>query len=105
MSEQPRRVQRRRTRGWRMPPNTIYVGRPSKWGNPFAKDEDPRYAYTSYQMWLHDRPEGQQIATEARAELRGKNLACWCDVHFEYCHADILLRIANQPSQIKEEPT
>lgn len=31
----PQRIQRRRSRGWRMPANTIYVGRPSRWGNPF----------------------------------------------------------------------
>lgn len=31
----PRRVQRRRTKGWRMPPNTVSVCRPGRWGNPF----------------------------------------------------------------------
>lgn len=31
----PERIQRRRTKGWRMPEGAIYVGRPSKWGNPF----------------------------------------------------------------------
>lgn len=31
----PKRIQRRRTKGWRMPPDTVYVGRPGKWGNPF----------------------------------------------------------------------
>ncbi|MEM7046059.1 MAG: DUF4326 domain-containing protein [Pseudomonadota bacterium] len=30
----PKRIQRKRTKGWRMPPNTIYVGRSTKWGNP-----------------------------------------------------------------------
>lgn len=30
----PKRIQRKRTTGWRMPPNTVYVGRPTKWGNP-----------------------------------------------------------------------
>lgn len=30
----PDRVQLRRTRGWRMPPNTVKVCRPGKWGNP-----------------------------------------------------------------------
>lgn len=29
----PERVQRKRTKGWRMPANTIYVGRPTHWGN------------------------------------------------------------------------
>jgi hypothetical protein len=31
----PKRIQRKRVKGWKMPPNTVYVGRPSKWGNPF----------------------------------------------------------------------
>lgn len=31
----PKRIQRKRIRGWRMPENTVYVGRPTKWGNPF----------------------------------------------------------------------
>ncbi|MDD7813657.1 DUF4326 domain-containing protein [Mycobacterium sp. CSUR Q5927] len=31
----PKRIQRRRTKGWRMPVGAVYVGRPSRWGNPF----------------------------------------------------------------------
>lgn len=34
--QQPRRIQRKRTRGWRMPEGAVYVGRPSRWGNPFS---------------------------------------------------------------------
>lgn len=30
----PKRIQRKRTKGWRMPEGAIYVGRPTKWGNP-----------------------------------------------------------------------
>lgn len=33
-THQPRRIQRHRTKGWRMPEGAIYVGRPTKWGNP-----------------------------------------------------------------------
>jgi Domain of unknown function (DUF4326) len=36
----PKRIQRKRTKGWRMPPNTVYVGRPTKWGNPFRLEAD-----------------------------------------------------------------
>jgi hypothetical protein len=32
-----KRIQRQRTKGWRMPPNTVYVGRPSVWGNPWSE--------------------------------------------------------------------
>jgi len=36
----PKRIQRKRTRGWKMPKNTVYVGRPTKWGNPFKLTPD-----------------------------------------------------------------
>lgn len=32
----PQRIQRRRTRGWRMPDGAVYVGRPGPWGNPYT---------------------------------------------------------------------
>lgn len=35
----PQRIQRKRTKGWRMPPNTIYVGRGTRWGNPYRVGE------------------------------------------------------------------
>src|SRR5690348_3995079 len=35
MSE-PRRIQRKRTKGWRMPEGAVYVGRGTRWGNPFV---------------------------------------------------------------------
>lgn len=31
----PVRIERKRRRGWRMPDDAVYVGRPSTWGNPF----------------------------------------------------------------------
>ncbi len=34
----PVRVQRRRTKGWRMPEGAVYVGRPTKWGNSYPLD-------------------------------------------------------------------
>lgn len=41
-----KRIQRKRTKGWRMPPNTIYVGRGTKWGNPFRiMGEENAYLY------------------------------------------------------------
>lgn len=36
----PQRIQRKRTKGWRMPEGAVYVGRPSKWGNPFKLNDD-----------------------------------------------------------------
>ena len=51
----PRRIQRKRTRGWRMPPNTVYVGRPSKWGNIFhVGDIGVPDAQTATDLYEHE---------------------------------------------------
>lgn len=39
----PNRIQRRRTKGWRMPEGAVYVGRPSRWGSPFPVNEVQRH--------------------------------------------------------------
>jgi hypothetical protein len=92
-----KRIQRRRTKGWRLPKNTVYVGRPTRWGNPFpiTPECDRETAIASYRAWLLDpaRTEGPTIA-EIQRDLRGRDLACWCRLD-EPCHADILLEIAN----------
>ena len=103
----PRRIQRKRTRGWRMPPNTVYVGRPTKWGNPFGpmfslnKERQPvarlRQAEVEmFRRWLRGTTKGQALAEAARRELRGKNLCCWCAPDEPWCHADVLLKLANE---------
>ncbi len=90
MTSQPIRVQRRRTKGWHMPPNTVYVGRGSKWGNPHTVANAGRCGAVL------------RFATEVAPHLdlrplRGKNLACWCALT-DACHADILLTLANDVS-------
>lgn len=35
-----KRIQRQRKKGWRMPEGAVYVGRPSRWGNPFSADSE-----------------------------------------------------------------
>lgn len=35
----PKRIQRKRIKGWEMPPNTLYCGRPTMWGNPYSTVE------------------------------------------------------------------
>ena len=84
----PIRVQRKRTKGWRMPLNTVYVGRPSKWGNPYVVYGYPEIAVELYKEIL-------EIYMADIEELRGKNLCCWCPLD-KACHADILLKIANE---------
>lgn len=116
-SNTPRRVQRKRTKGWKMPENTVYVGRPSKWGNPVAVDmlvsvEEAVRMYRDLVIsgeawWTTDegtRWEMRNRLTAARnpvasveairEELVGKNLACWCLLD-QPCHADVLIAIAN----------
>lgn len=104
----PHRVQRKRTKGWKMPANTVYVGRPTKWGNPFRLGvpdaDDCMTCATREEAVAKYRAEFQTFGdavnftgctnAEIRAELRGKNLACWCPLD-QPCHADVLLELAN----------
>lgn len=93
----PKRIQRKRTRGWRMPAGAIYVGRPTKWGNPFRRGEgdEPWWAVSDFEQWTVETDKGRAVAEAAKRELRGHDLACWCRLD-EPCHADTLLRIANE---------
>ena len=97
----PIRVQRKRTKGWKMPENTVYVGRPTKYGNPFVVGvAEPfsnliitneialsRFKYFFYALSKRDK-------TKIIENLKGKNLACFCPLD-KPCHADILLEVAN----------
>jgi len=76
-----------------MPRNTVYVGRPTKWGNPFkiGVNENRDEVLRKYRTWVMQKI-AQQL--DFLAPLRGKNLACFCNMA-EPCHADILLELAN----------
>ena len=92
----PKRIQLRRTQGWRLPPNTFVVSRPSKWSNPHDVINGNRmHAVALFALqvswWTDERK------AEARRALRGKNLACWCKLTYP-CHADVLLELANSPT-------
>lgn len=72
----------------------VYVGRPSKWGNPFqiGIDGDRAQVMHLYRNWV--MVEGtEEWRAMVRRELGGKDLICWCAP--KACHADILLEIAN----------
>lgn len=92
----PKRIQRRRTKGWRMPRNAVYVGRPSKWGNPYTAEEWGADAVPMFQAFVETnrRPANGPTLRMVREELRGKDLACWCPLD-QPCHADVLLKLAN----------
>ena len=103
MSDRPTRIQCRRTKGWKLPEGAIYVGRPTRWGNPFrigepfyrtAEDAVQRFkAGLTVAPLPHPESYMGRILTDIHL-LRGKNLACWCPLD-QPCHADILLEIAN----------
>jgi hypothetical protein len=112
----PVRVQLKRSKGWRMPPNTVKVDRSSRWGNPFvickvaqasrlgkhAQTElvgklvrDRERAIALFKQWISGPSE---VAAEWRGsvhELRDRNLACWCPLDGPF-HADVLLELANR---------
>jgi Domain of unknown function (DUF4326) len=88
----PRRIQLRRTPGWRKPPGAVVVARPTRWGNPYQVATHGReQALALFRRHLADHPE---LVAAARRELAGKDLACWCKPG-EACHADIWLEVAN----------
>ena len=112
----PKRIQLRRTKGWRKPEGVIVVSRPSRWGNPFRVGEvvtHPAYSteagpgpitaetatllFESYAWprWTLDADENSvRYVDLARRELAGHDLACWCPLG-QPCHADVLLALAN----------
>jgi len=104
-----KRIQRKRTKGWRMPKGAVYVGRPTKWGNPFQKqsawgkeygvpETSPDMLVTLFvwniTLWRVHEPAAYE---KWIAPLRGKDLACWCPINGAPCHADVLLRLARVP--------
>lgn len=105
-----RRIQRKRIKGWKMPPNTVYVGRPTKWGNPWTVEKywDAGYSGSeqtaaqhcvdAFRAWLEGRDHwahGELKPIPDLAELRGKNLACWCPLD-QPCPADVLIKLCQE---------
>jgi len=87
-----------------MPRGAVYVGRPTKWGNPWkqgqiATPSNPpmtvREAVENYRKWMAANQSGPEKYRVPIASLRGKDLACWCPLD-QPCHADVLLEIANK---------
>ena len=108
----PKRIQLHRTKGWRLPPGAKSVARPSSYGNPFRVGDiieipiddgrawlwcviTPEVAVACFRSWLADDAQAE-LAAAARAELRGHDLGCYCPVDAEWCHADVLIELANR---------
>jgi hypothetical protein len=99
----PQRIQMQRTKGWRMPPNTVKVDRSTKWGNSY-RPGGPVWRIKGIGK-VRDHAEAVALFQRLQAplmtdiaQLRGKNLACWCKPG-QPCHADVLLELANKPLQ------
>lgn len=99
-----------------MPANTVYVGRPTDFGNPFPVDVYGQHGATDrHRRWITGNMSTQEMSQSSTChhgdislvtlrqitrtmivrDLRGKNLACWCALD-QPCHADVLLEIANR---------
>lgn len=79
-----------------IPSDAVYIGRPSKWGNPFVVgsmtfSRDRLSAVEAYARWIDTQPE---LRAAAKEELKGKDLVCFCEP--KPCHGRVLLRIANE---------
>ena len=75
------------------PQNCIYVGRPTKFGNPFVigQDGSREEVIEKFEQWVKSNPK---LIKEIKDKLRGKDLVCFCAPLA--CHADVLLKIANE---------
>ena len=78
------------------PPGAVYIGRPSKWGNPFriGPNGDRAAVIEAYREYLRTRLD---LVAAARRELVGRDLLCWCAPL--PCHGDVLLEIANDSQE------
>ena len=117
MRAAPRRLQLQRSKGWRMPANTVKVDRSTLFGNPFlASDYGSDRAVFLFRAWIRGRcgdvclrqgtkgvlVRKRRAILRALPDLHGKNLACWCPLPSpgkpDTCHAAVLLELANRQS-------
>lgn len=113
----PKRIQRKRTAGWRMPAGAKSVTRPHQWGNHWRigdSDPDDGHPMTGPEVirrFTEDATRMHAVNPAWLAPLRGKDLACFCPLCDEHkdgkplgvecadcspCHVDPLLRLSNQ---------
>ncbi|WP_428673615.1 DUF4326 domain-containing protein [Reyranella sp.] len=104
----PQRIQRRRTKGWRMPAGAVCVSRPSQWGNRYVIGgeiehvdgssvtvRDRAHAVALHREWIDDQMrQWTTFRLVIQEELGGRDLCCWCPPG-EPCHADTLIELAN----------
>lgn len=84
------------------PQGAVYIGRPSKWGNPYdVKTHGRERAFDLFTDWVY-ADEQSELRNQARRELKGKDLVCFCKP--KDCHGDLWLEIANSTPMIATNP-
>jgi hypothetical protein len=73
----------------------IYIGRPSRWGNPFTigRDGTREQVIERYKAYVLGNP----ALMAALPELKDKVLGCWCTPL--PCHGDVLVELADRLSE------
>jgi len=73
-------------------PYDVYIGRPSKWGNPYAigADGTREEVIVKYEAYIRSSP----ILLRALPGLAGMTLGCWCPP--KPCHGEVLIKILNE---------
>lgn len=113
----PIEVRLSRAKGWKKPDNTVSVARPSPWGNPFIVGVSGtaaecvtmfRYLLAGYicltaKVSYDTQLKFLEYAKEHIEDLRGKNLACWCNIGAP-CHRRVLLEVANAKRTRRTRP-
>lgn len=79
------------------PPDAVYIGRGSPYGNPFEIGRDGTRAQVcrKYEEYVMNNPE---LLERIKTELKGRDLLCSCFP--KKCHGDFLLRVANDPEDL-----
>jgi len=85
---------------WKKNPNAVYVGRPTKWGNPFTvKEYGLTMCLDRYTIWLTQKLFQDPSFLDP---LKGKDLVCFCPLD-QPCHADIITEFLSQKQTTEQK--
>lgn len=70
--------------------NCVYIGRPTRFGNPFVigRDGTREQVIAKYEEWLRKNPA---LIEDMRKTLKGKDLVCYCAP--QACHGHVILKV------------